>query len=324
MHRQSTFCFIIDQKDTGKRLDQVITSALPEYSRTFITHHIRNGYILVANAKKKPGYKVSAGDQISGIIKPPEPLACIPEPIEIDILFEDHDIIVVNKPQGLVVHPAPGHYTGTLVNALLYYCPALTPVSGSNLISPEEQFRPGIVHRIDRDTSGLLVVAKTRQAHNRLADQFKLRTINKNYLAIVHGTMDAQSGRITFPIGRHPVHRKKMSTISRKSRKAETIWKEKESFECFKKATLIEVDLKTGRTHQIRVHMAAIGHPVVGDQIYGGNKGKKNLIENQVSRQMLHAWKLDFLHPIKKKRFFFEAPIPSDMEQALNFLRSSL
>ncbi|MBL0699651.1 MAG: RluA family pseudouridine synthase [Desulfosarcina sp.] len=310
MHNHGAFSFNVTKKDTGKRLDQVIASTLPEYSRTLITSHIRNGYILVAEIQRKPGYRVSAGEKINGIITPQEALTCTPEPINIDILFEDIDIIVVNKPPGLVVHPAPGHYTGTLVNGLLYHCP--------DLVDTGEQFRPGIVHRIDKDTSGLLVIAKNRQAHNRLADQFKSRTIKKNYLALVHGKMESQHGRISLPIGRHPVQRKKMSTISRKSREAVTLWKVKEFFE---NATLIEINLKTGRTHQIRVHTAALGHPVLGDQIYGGKKREK-LVEEKIFRQMLHAWRLEFLHPIKGNRFFFEAPIPSDMEQVLSALRS--
>ena len=310
MHNNGAFSFNVAEKDTGKRLDRVIASTLPEYSRTLITSHIRNGYILVAETQKKPGYRVSAGEAINGIITPQESLTCTPEPISIDILFEDIDIIVVNKPPGLVVHPAPGHYTGTLVNALLYHCP--------DLVDTGEQFRPGIVHRIDKETSGLLVIAKNRLAHNRLAGQFKSRTIKKTYLALVYGKMESQYGKISLPIGRHPVHRKKMSTVSRKSREAVTLWKVKE---CFEDATLIEINLKTGRTHQIRVHTAALGHPVVGDQIYGGKKREK-FIEKTISRQMLHAWRLEFLHPIKENRVFFEAPVPSDMEQALSALRS--
>jgi 23S rRNA pseudouridine1911/1915/1917 synthase len=310
MHNHGAFSFNVTKKDTGKRLDQVIASTLPEYSRTLITSHIRNGYIFVAETQRKPGYRVSAGEEISGIITSQEALTCTPEPIDIDILFEDIAIIVVNKPPGLVVHPAPGHYTGTLVNGLLYHCPDLVAIG--------EQFRPGVVHRIDKDTSGLLVIAKNRQAHHRLANQFKSRTIKKTYLALVHGKMKSQHGRISLPIGRHPVHRKKMSTISRRSREAVTLWKVKE---CFAKATLIEVNLKTGRTHQIRVHTSALGHPIIGDQVYGGKKREK-LAEEKISRQMLHAWRLEFLHPIKGNRIFFEAPIPSDMEQVLSVLRS--
>ncbi|MCD6186384.1 MAG: RluA family pseudouridine synthase [Deltaproteobacteria bacterium] len=313
MHTPGVFCFKVAKKDTGKRLDRVIASSLPEYSRTLITNHIRNGSILVVEKQRKPGYRVSAGEEINGKINPQEALACTPEAIDIDILFEDMDIIVVNKPPGLVVHPAPGHYTGTLVNALLYHCP--------KIIDTGEQFRPGIVHRLDKDTSGLLVIAKTRLAHNRLAEQFKSRIIKKTYLALVYGKMDTLSGRISLPIGRHPVHRKKMSTISKKGRQAETIWKVNEYFES---TSLIEINLKTGRTHQIRVHTAASGHPVVGDQIYGGKQDKNlcTLIGKKISRQMLHAWKLSFLHPVKKKMVFFEAPIPSDMQLVLDALRS--
>jgi len=313
MHTPGVFFFKVPKKDAGKRLDCVIASLLPEYSRTLITNHIRDGFIFVAEKQRKPGYRVSAGEEINGNITHQKALTCIPEAIDIDILFEDMDIIVVNKPPGMVVHPAPGHHTGTLVNALLYHCP--------RIVDTGEQFRPGIVHRIDKDTSGILVIAKNRLAHNRLAEQFKSRIIKKTYLALVHGKMDTLSGRITLPIGRHPVDRKKMSTISKKSRQAETIWKVKEYFES---TSLIEINLKTGRTHQIRVHTAVSGHPVVGDQTYGGKQDKNfyNLIEKTVSRQMLHAWKLSFLHPSRKKIVFFEAPIPSDMQQVLDALRS--
>ena len=313
MHNPGVFFLKAAKKDIGKRLDHVIASYLPEYSRTIITKHIRNGFILVGETQRKSGYKVSAGEEINGKITPQEAPNCIPEAIDIDILFEDMDIIVVNKPPGMVVHPAPGHYTGTLVNALLYHCPMI--------IDTGEPFRPGIVHRLDKDTSGLLVVAKNRLAHNRLAEQFKSRIIKKIYLALVHGKMDTLSGRITLPIGRHPVHRKKMSTISKKSRQAETIWKVKEYFES---TSLIEIKLKTGRTHQIRVHTAASGHPVVGDRTYGSKQDKNfcNLVKTTVSRQMLHAWRLSFLHPVKKKMVFFEAPIPYDMQQVLGALGS--
>ncbi len=312
MCNHGVFSFHVALKDTGKRLDKVIASIFPEYSRTLITSHIRNGHILAADRQIKPGHRVSAGEHIHGIITLLEkPLRCVPEPININILFEDMDILIIDKPSGMVVHPAPGHYSGTLVNALLYHCPALADTG--------EPFRPGIVHRIDKDTSGLLIVAKHRLAHNRLAAQFKSRAIKKTYLALVHGVMEAQSGRISLPIGRHPFQRKKMSTSSRKSREAVTVWKVKEAFES---ATLLEINLKTGRTHQIRVHTAASGHPVVGDRTYGGKQRGDLIMGEKISRQMLHAWKLEFLHPIKKHKIFFEAQLPSDLEQALGALRS--
>ena len=235
-----------------------------------------------------------------------------PEPIPIDILYQDNDIIVLNKQPGMVVHPAPGHYSGTLVNALLYHCPELEGIGG--------EIRPGIVHRLDKDTSGVMVVAKNSVAHHDLALQFKLRHIKKKYLALVYGRMQSESGTVSLPIGRHPVDRKKMSIHSRKSRMAETTWRVRKRFS---RATLVELGLKTGRTHQIRVHCAAIKHPVVGDSVYGGRKVEKNTTNDllrSVPRQMLHAWQLEFTHPTKQKTLCFEAPIPPDMTDILDNL----
>jgi 23S rRNA pseudouridine1911/1915/1917 synthase len=314
MHDPSVFTILVDASDSGKRLDLLVASRIPDCSRSVAANLIRNGKIKVQGDAKKPGYRTKTGDEICGHIPLPEPVLFKPEPIPIDILYEDDDIIVVNKPPGLVVHPAPGHYSGTLVNALLYHCPDLEGIGG--------EIRPGIVHRLDKDTSGVLVVAKNGRAHHNLALQFKLRRVKKEYLALVHGKMESDSGTILLPIGRHPVDRKKMSTRSRKSRVAETIWQVKEKFD---KATLVELNLKTGRTHQIRVHFAAINHPIVGDPVYGGRKaGKKveygkNLFIS-VSRQMLHARRLGFTHPVTQKTLSFEAPIPPDIENVLKKL----
>jgi len=219
---------------------------------------------------------------------------------------------VINKPPGIVVHPAPGHHSGTLVNALLYHCPKLEGIGG--------EIRPGIVHRLDKDTSGVMVVAKNSAAHQDLALQFKSRRIKKKYLALVYGRMASDSGRVELPIGRHPVERKKMSTHSRKSRLAETTWQVRKRFA---QATLLEIHLKTGRTHQIRVHCAAIKHPVVGDSVYGGRKAGKSMaydLLKSVPRQMLHAWQLEFAHPKTQKMRCFEAPIPSDIGDILDKL----
>ncbi len=303
---------LVDECDAGKRLDVVIASNIPDCSRSLAASLVRSGKIRVHGAKKKPGYRVSTGDKISGYIPPPEPVLFKPEPIEIDILFEDNHLIVINKEAGLVVHPAPGHYTGTLVNGLLYHCPDLTGVGG--------EIRPGIVHRLDKDTSGAIVVAKNDTVHNNLSLQFKYKKIKKMYLALVHGEMESDSGTISLPIGRHPVDRKKMSTISRKGRSAETSWRVRERFHG---VTFLELRLKTGRTHQIRVHCSTINHPIVGDAVYCRRKGVKNLIKS-VSRQMLHAWRLEFTHPITQKFMSFEAPIPQDMSEILNELHHSL
>ncbi len=270
---------------------------------------IIEGHIHVQGEKKKPGYRVKAGEEISGNIPSPIPAVFKPEPIEIDILYEDEHLIVINKRAGIVVHPAPGHYSGTLVNALLYHCPDIGTISG--------EIRPGIVHRLDKDTSGTLVVAKNSIIHENLSMQFKSRTIKKEYLALVHGEMESDSGSINLSIGRHPVHRKRMSTKSRKGREAETLWEVRERF---KNATLIKVNLKTGRTHQIRVHCAAINHPVIGDPVYCTRKAEKDL-QNKAARQMLHAWRLKIFHPDLQKKMTFESPIPQDMEECIKALR---
>ncbi|MBU4186274.1 MAG: RluA family pseudouridine synthase, partial [Proteobacteria bacterium] len=244
-------------------------------------------------------------------IPPPEPVLSEPEPHDIDILYEDTHIIIINKEPGLVVHPAPGHNKGTLVNRLLYHCPELEGIGG--------KLRPGIVHRLDKDTSGTMVVAKNDAAHINLAAQFKSRKIKKIYLALVHGVVKSESGSISLPIGRHPSDRKKISTVSRKSRSAKTFWK---VIERFNGATFLELDLKTGRTHQIRVHCAAINHPIVGDPVYGGKKAAKKL-PTSVPRQMLHAWQLEFTHPATGEVMSFESPIPQDMEKVIEMLRNN-
>lgn len=315
MQDKNAFTILVEPLDSGKRLDRYIASCISDCSRSIATHLIRNGKIRVQGMVRKPGYRVKAGDEISGCIPPPEPVLYKPESIPIEILHEDDEIIVINKQPALVVHPAPGHHSGTLVNALLHHCPKLNGIGGA--------LRPGIVHRLDKDTSGVLVVAKNDRAHIHLSRQFKSRRVKKEYLALVYGKMESDSGSVSLPIGRHPVDRKKMSTNSRKSRVAETTWQIRERFEL---ASMIEVNLKTGRTHQIRVHCAAIKHPVMGDKVYGPRKrGKnvtynKNLIES-IPRQMLHAWRIGLTHPVTGKMVSFEAPIPSDMQAILKALR---
>jgi 23S rRNA pseudouridine1911/1915/1917 synthase len=315
MHDQIVFTIVIEPLDSGKRLDRYIASCISDCSRSIATNLIRNGQIRVQGMVRKPGYRVKAGDEISGCIPPPEPVLFKPEPIPIEILHEDDEIIVINKQPGLVVHPAPGHHSGTLVNALLHHCPKLNGIGG--------ELRPGIVHRIDKDTSGVLVVAKNDRAHIHLSRQFKSRRVKKMYLALVYGKMESDSGSVSLPIGRHPVDRKKMSTNSRKSRIAETTW---QIIERFERASLIEVNLKTGRTHQIRVHCAAINHPVMGDKVYGPRKTgrtapySKSQFES-VPRQMLHAWRIVLTHPVTEEIVSFEAPIPSDMQAVMTALR---
>ena len=310
------FTFYADESISGKRLDIVVSSFIPSCSRSIAASLIIKGKITVLDHLKKPGYRVRCGDKITGTIPDPEPVLFLPEPIELNILHEDSDIIVINKQPGIVAHPAPGHYSGTLVNALLYHCPDLTGIGG--------EIRPGIVHRLDKDTSGVLVVAKNNISHTNLCLQFKERRVKKNYLALVCGRMEQDSGSITLPIGRHPSDRKKMSVLTRKPKIAETLWKVVERFEYL---TLLEIDLKTGRTHQIRVHCAAIRHPVLGDQVYG-NRSKlsvdSKIIQDfsiQIKRQMLHAWKIRFEHPGTNKTMEFEAPLPDDMNKLISLLK---
>lgn len=316
------FTIIAGSSDAGLRLDVTIARHIPDCSRSRAAILIRQAHVSVQGESRKPGYRVLGGDMIRVALPPPETLSLEPENIPLEILYEDEDLIVVNKPPGMVVHPAPGHFSGTLVNALLYHHPFLEGIGG--------ECRPGIVHRLDKDTSGALVVAKNDRTHQHLSSQFKSRRIRKTYLALVWGAPDEASGRITLPIGRHPVERKRMAVNSRRGRPAETRWRVRERF---RGLTLLEVDLKTGRTHQIRVHCAAMRHPIVGEPVYckpaGRNRrlpeGAKQLagIVKGVSRQMLHAWRLGFTHPDSGTFMSFEAPLAPDMRQLVEAVRQA-
>lgn len=312
----------VKPSDEGQRLDVFVASQLAGQTRTFVAGLIGDRYLRVNGQLKKPGYRVKSGDTISGVIPAPVPVELKAEPIPLNIVYEDDFIIVVNKPPGMVVHPAAGHNGGTLVNGLLYHCTDLGGIGG--------ELRPGIVHRLDKDTSGTLVVAKNDVAHTHLARQFKARRVQKQYLALVHGTPKSSFGTIKLPIGRHPVDRKRMSTVSPRGRTAETQWKIEEKFEG---VTLLQIRLKTGRTHQIRVHCSAMHHPLVGDQVYGRRRSKKKIagecpqsdmilsILKSVERQMLHAWRLGFRHPQTLKPVSFESPLPQDMVDIIEKLR---
>jgi 23S rRNA pseudouridine1911/1915/1917 synthase len=300
------------------RLDAVVAAHLDQCSRSYAARLIRNGYASVDGSNRKPSYKVKLNEQIECRLPPPEPIELAAEPLPLDVLFEDNHLIVLNKPPGMVVHPAAGHTTGTLVNALLYHCPDLEGIGG--------QKRPGIVHRLDKDTSGVLVVAKTDQAHHELSRQFKARKIRKHYLALVYGLPEDDSGQIDLPIGRHPKERKKMSTVSSSGREALTVWRVKERFE---KTALLEIDLKTGRTHQIRVHCTSMGHPIVGDSVYGRRRSLSRLAKENTflyailktaKRQMLHALHLGFAHPVTAESLRFNAPLPEDMQTIIEQL----
>jgi 23S rRNA pseudouridine1911/1915/1917 synthase len=306
--QSSIFTILVESPDQGKRLDALVSAHLSDLSRSIAAMLIRDGAVRVNETLRKPGYRVKAGDLIEGAVPPPEPVTFAPEPIPLNILYEDSDLIVVNKPPGLVVHPAPGHTSGTLVNGLLHHCPELRGI-GTKL-------RPGIVHRLDKDTSGTLVAAKSGAVHRHLSHQFKSRKVVKRYLALVLGAMESDSGVVNLPIGRHPVHRKKMSVNSPRGRSAETAWRIRERFP---NASFLELVLKTGRTHQIRVHCAEIRHPVIGDSVYGRPMACKLSIV--AHRQMLHAWRLGFMHPALEAWMQFESPIPEDMKDFMEALR---
>ena len=319
------FTIIADESDAGRRLDAAVALHIPDCSRSLAATLINSQHVLVEGRPRKPGYRLKSGDAIQGRIPPPAPAAFAPEPIPLDIIYQDQHIVVINKPPGLVVHPAPGHAGGTLVNALLYHCPDLGAIGGG--------VRPGIVHRLDKETSGTMVIAKNQAAHEELSRQFKAREVRKKYLALVYGEPSSDSGSIQLSIGRHPVDRKRMSTTTRRGRQAETLWKIREHFSG---VTLLEIILKTGRTHQIRVHCAAMGHPVVGDPVYRPRRllaNLQNILPNlpstvvaglkSVPRQMLHAWQLGLIHPVEKKLLIFESPVPPDMTEVINLLRAA-
>lgn len=312
--RDRSFSIRVAPEDAGSRLDAFLTSAFPEISRSVLSRLIRRGDVRVAGARlQKPSHKMSAGDIVSGTLPGPDDGFPEPEPVALDILFEDDDILVVNKPPGLVVHPGPGHASGSLVHGLLFHRPGISAIG-------EDPTRPGIVHRLDKDTSGVLIIAKTDAAYQDLIAQFKARTTQKRYLGIVFGVPDKASGKIVLPIGRHPTQRKKMhGTDPETGRHAETLWRVRKSWE---RLALMEFDLKTGRTHQIRVHCAAIRHPIVGDAVYGPKRPRKfcaddpligNIIAS-VPRQMLHAWRLCVKHPKTQTPMTWEAPLPEDMK----------
>ncbi len=301
-----TLRFEVDQADDKKRIDVFLSEKIPKHSRSYIQKLIKDGLVSVNGQKVKSNFRVKPGYLIDVTIPPPKEISLQPEPMELDIVYEDNDIVVINKPQGMVVHPAPGNYSGTLVNALLYSCDELSGIGG--------EIRPGIVHRLDKDTSGLLVVAKNDTAHHSLAQQIKDRTLKRIYWCIVEKNIREDKGVINAPIGRHPTNRKKMAVLNSPTAKpAITHFKVLERFGVY---TLIEARLETGRTHQIRVHMAYIGHPVVGDSVYGSRKQRFNL-----KGQVLHAKKLGLIHPSTGEYMEFEAPLPQYFEELLDILR---
>ncbi len=306
--------FTVNHLSQDLRLDVFLTAKLPELSRSRIQTLIKNGFVKVNQQSSKPGYRLKPGDTVHITVPPPETPVIIPEPVKFRIMHEDDSLIIVDKPAGVVVHPAPGHATGTLVHGLLNHCHDLSGIGGV--------LRPGIVHRLDKDTSGLMVVAKNDRSHAALSAQFKAGKVTKRYMALVHGCPAADGQEINLPIARNPGKRKEMTVSLSGGRRALTIWKKIEQFQSG--FTLLSVVIKTGRTHQIRVHLSHIGHPVVGDPVYGyGSRWwkrhpfcRKGLLP-PVRRQMLHAQRLGFIHPDGERYVEFESPLPADMDRVL-------
>jgi len=292
--------FVVSPNDARLRLDQFLAKELPEYSRSRLQQLIRSGFVRLNKQTTRPRQIVRGGDKIHLIEPPLEKIEMRPEPIPLDVLFEDDDLIVINKPADLTVHPGAGQREHTLVNALLSHCTTLSGIGGKE--------RPGIVHRLDKETSGCLVVAKNDIAHRELSKQFAARTVEKIYLALVAGKLRKPTGVIEENIGRHPVQRKRMSVSSKRGRAAKTEYRVIRSSD---QASLVECRLHSGRTHQIRVHLHHLGHPVLGDKIYAPRFAKN------FPRQMLHAWRLGFRHPCTGEWRSFEASLPADFNEAI-------
>lgn len=297
--------FIIHDADR-QRIDSAIASQYPRFTRSVVKKWIDEARVTVNAKPVKPSYQVKQGDQVRICVSPPQPLNVQPQEIPLSIIYEDNDIIVLNKPAGLVVHPAPGHLENTLVNALLYHCTNLSGINGV--------LRPGIVHRLDKNTSGVLIVAKNDISHKYLAAQFAKRKAGKTYIALAAGTISPGiKTEINLPIGRHRIHRKKMSVNTARGKEAVTGFTVLRQYERF---ALLKIVIKTGRTHQIRVHLAHLGHPVIGDQEYGYPSVNKQFAA-QAHRQMLHAFSLEITHPVTKKPMIFRAKMPEDMHNMI-------
>ncbi len=310
--------YTVSPEDAGHRLDLFLTLKHPSLTRSQIQRLIEESLVRVNGKQAKASHKIREAEEIDISIPEPDAIEALPEPIPLDILYEDGEVIVMNKQAGLVVHPAAGNYTGTLVNALLYHCKDLSGIGG--------KLRPGIVHRLDKDTTGVLIAAKSDNAHQSLGAQFKKHSIKRKYVALVHGVIKEDKGKIEAEIGRHQSDRKKMSVKTRRGKTAVTHFKVLSRFDQF---TLIELTLETGRTHQIRVHLSSINHPVVGDQVYGGKERisgvkdpKVRKVIKKLGRQALHAAILGFIHPESKEYMEFQAPIPNDFQMVLDALKA--
>lgn len=299
--------FLIEENNVGIRIDKFLNEKIDDKSRSFLQGLIDENQVLVNEKNIKSNYKLRLGDKVVVNIPEPKELWVEPEDIPLDVLYEDGDVIVVNKPQGMVVHPAAGVYNGTLVNALLNHCKDLSGINGV--------IRPGIVHRIDKDTSGVLVIAKNDYAHNKLSEQFKAHSMKREYYALVEGILKDEEGIIETNLGRHPTDRIKFAVVS-DGKHAITHYK---VIERFKTATLVKCSLETGRTHQIRIHMAHIGHPLIGDSVYGYKKQRF-----KATGQLLHAKVLGFIHPTKNEFIEFESPLPEYFQKVLTIFKNEL
>lgn len=297
----------VSEQQVGQRIDKVLSKEIPHFSRTQVQLLMTDGHVKVNNQLVKASYKLENDDIIDIHIPDPENTDILPEDIPLDIVYEDQDVIVVNKPSGMIVHPSVGIYSGTLVNALLYHCHDLSGINGVN--------RPGIVHRIDKETSGLLMVAKNDMAHQSLSEQLQEHSVIRRYYALVHGVIPHEFGRIEAPIGRDPHDRQKMTCIDKNAKEAITNFK---VIERFHDMTLVECRLETGRTHQIRVHMQYIGYPIYGDPQYGLKR------DDTTYGQYLHAKVLGFVHPRTHEELYFESELPDFFKEKLDELRKEL
>lgn len=303
MSHTETLIITVSEAMADLRIDKLIAEAYPDFSRSYIQKLIKDGQAFSRGKTLKANYRPQFGEEIQLLVPEPEILAIEPENIPLDIVYEDADVILVNKPKDMVVHPAPGHYSGTLVNALMYHCQ-------ENLSGINGVLRPGIVHRIDKDTTGLIIACKNDRAHNSLAEQLKVHSITRKYNALVYNSFKEEEGTVAAPIGRHPVDRKKMAINYKNGKEAVTHYRVLENFSGY---AHIECSLETGRTHQIRVHMTSISHPLLGDEIYGPAKSKFHL-----QGQALHARVFGFIHPTTGEYMEFEAPLPAYFTTLLN------
>ncbi|HEX9873690.1 MAG TPA: RluA family pseudouridine synthase [Deferrimonas sp.] len=317
---EDIYRFIFDIGRPPERLDRFLVEVLPDLTRSQLKKLVDEGRVEIAGIPVKAGARLKGGEVLTVVVPPVASASALPQQIPLSILYEDRHLIVVDKPAGMVVHPAPGHQEGTLVNALLFHCQDLSGIGG--------ELRPGIVHRLDRETSGVMVATKDDATHNHLAAQFHAHSITRRYVALVHGQLPQETGLVDKPIGRHPTDRKKMSSKGRAGRRAVTHWRVLRRFDQ-DRMTLVELSLETGRTHQIRVHFSEMNHPIVGDPTYGNTGRSAALADTRLrqsiralGRQALHARILGFVHPASGEYLEFESPLPPDMQEIIDYLEN--